>query len=1016
MLGHVYTRRGSTTTRGNCQLIVLSTIFVDNRSHQLSTVSTLEDTGLHAPRSIAVVDFSNLAYVSDRSLPADLINVLSQSGSALIRALVKDNNLQVVAHPHDPATVVEASIRAAPRRQPSIKAAKGFGRRKNFRKTEPTLGEAEVPGEKEKNEPQDVPASCTLIDPKLNMTLAPETIRAVEALQTSLDATQMWRIVAVRPYASSSEPDFNDDLVMEQIRDYGVAALAAEEDEDEDEANESGAWNDDQSESGIPRASSVYALGAETASNFSKDDIRSVANLTLGGDSSVPELAKLDDDDTKRTTEVITDEQVITNARKWWVWMTWSLTWYIPSFTLSLGGMKRDDIRMAWREKVALVILILLLSGMIIFIILGLGPVLCPNLNYFSPEEVSLSHNTPDDLYASLRGIVYDITAFSNSNHGGNALSDQDNMVLAVTTLNNIVDPMFPPYFPVDCAGLTTTQITLPAYNSSSVLPVIYTHTISPSQPNPAAPELANANFYVATVLPRLKGMVKGTLSYEMDSMTGFLQNQSRIIRVINDNYYDISDYVAYYNLYNQYNPDVLFLPTAVYQLFTDTSLGMDITSNFNSISFSNRNAVVNCLNNVFYIGKVDYRNSPRCTVTNDILLAGAVIMVFVIFCKFLASLQLGAKRHPEELDKFVIVQVPCYTEDEESLAKTINSVTALEYDDKRKLLFIIADGMIIGSGNDRPTPRIVLDILGVDPKYDPEPVALRSVGAGSKQLNYGKVYSGLYEYQGRIVPFIVVVKVGKPSEMNRPGNRGKRDSQIILMSFLNTVHDDLPMSPLQIELFHQIKNIIGVHPYFYEFILMVDADTEVAPDALTRLMACTVHDSKIMGICGETGLANEEKSFTTMIQVYEYYISHHLSKAFESLFGSVTCLPGCFCMYRIRGANKGSPLIASKKVIDDYSVNIVDTLHKKNLLSLGEDRYLTTLMMKHFPHNKMTFTPDAKCRTVAPDQWSILLSQRRRWINSTVHNLAELLFLPQLCGFCCFSCDSLSFWISLVH
>jgi chitin synthase len=29
------------------------------------------------------------------------------------------------------------------------------------------------------------------------------------------------------------------------------------------------------------------------------------------------------------------------------------------------------------------------------------------------------------------------------------------------------------------------------------------------------------------------------------------------------------------------------------------------------------------------------------------------------------------------------------------------------------------------------------------------------------------------------------------------------------------------------------------------------------------------------------------------MIQVYEYYISHHLSKAFESLFGSVTCLPG---------------------------------------------------------------------------------------------------------------------------
>jgi chitin synthase len=31
---------------------------------------------------------------------------------------------------------------------------------------------------------------------------------------------------------------------------------------------------------------------------------------------------------------------------------------------------------------------------------------------------------------------------------------------------------------------------------------------------------------------------------------------------------------------------------------------------------------------------------------------------------------------------------------------------------------------------------------------------------------------------------------------------------------------------------------------------------------------------------------------------VFEYYISHHLTKAFESVFGGVTCLPGCFSMY----------------------------------------------------------------------------------------------------------------------
>ena len=108
--------------------------------------------------------------------------------------------------------------------------------------------------------------------------------------------------------------------------------------------------------------------------------------------------------------------------------------------------------------------------------------------------------------------------------------------------------------------------------------------------------------------------------------------------------------------------------------------------------------------------------------------------------------------------------------------------------------------------------------------------------------------------------------------------------------------------------------------------------------------------------------------------------------------------------MYRLRTADKHQPLIISDKVIDDYSVCDVDTLHKKNLLSLGEDRYLTTLMTKHFPSMSNKFIAAAKCKTAAPESWSVLLSQRRRWINSTIHNLVELMRLRDMCGFCCFS------------
>ena len=108
--------------------------------------------------------------------------------------------------------------------------------------------------------------------------------------------------------------------------------------------------------------------------------------------------------------------------------------------------------------------------------------------------------------------------------------------------------------------------------------------------------------------------------------------------------------------------------------------------------------------------------------------------------------------------------------------------------------------------------------------------------------------------------------------------------------------------------------------------------------------------------------------------------------------------------MYRLRSPIKNTPLLIHDSIIDSYSDINLDTLHKKNLLALGEDRYLTTLMLKNFPKMKTNFTPDAICETHVPESFSVLLSQRRRWINSTIHNLFELLTLNNMCGFCIFS------------
>ncbi|KIJ57290.1 glycosyltransferase family 2 protein [Sphaerobolus stellatus SS14] len=702
--------------------------------------------------------------------------------------------------------------------------------------------------------------------------------------------------------------------------------------------------------------------------------------------------------------QTVVEEIPTSRSRRVWVIMVWMATWWMPSFLLHhVGRMKRSDIRFAWREKFTICLIIFMICGAILFYIIVFGRLLCPNFDKAWTISDVGTHQGTNDLWVAIQGSVYDITNFQGDH------SDIPAEPASKSLIQQLGGQDLTQYFPVPlvlgCSGLVTNPLLAFRLKNSTIFIPQAVHT-SGAQQTAQGTKLDSEDWYTERFLPKITQYRKGPVVYEKSTILNEANNGDRIWAIWHKEIFDLTDYFNSISIFqgdNAYN----FLDSSITDLFKQQP-GQDISTELDqamaALDDTKRSQTNACLRNTFFVGELDFRKTPRCQVQNILLVLFSSLIVATIGAKFFAALQLTGKRNPEMQDKFVICQVPCYTEGEESLRRTTDSLVALRYDDKRKLMFFICDGNIIGSGNERTTPRILLDILGVDPKLDPEPLLFKSVGEGSKQLNYGKVYSGLYEFEGHVVPYVVVVKVGKPSERSRPGNRGKRDSQILLMHYLNRVHFDAPMSPLELEIYHQMRNVIGIDPAFYEYIFMVDADTTVEPESLNRLVAVSADDSRIIGVCGETKLDNEEGSWWTMIQVYEYYISHHLAKAFESLFGSVTCLPGCFSLYRIRTADKGRPIIISNRIIDEYSDGNVDTLHKKNLLSLGEDRYLTTLMMKHFPTYKTKFTPDAIAHTIAPDKWSVLLSQRRRWINSTVHNLCELIFLPELCGFCCFS------------
>jgi chitin synthase len=707
----------------------------------------------------------------------------------------------------------------------------------------------------------------------------------------------------------------------------------------------------------------------------------------------------------------------VSGSRKRWMFVVYMMTWLIPDFVIRLvGRIKRPDVRIAWREKLAINMLIWLSCAFVIFLMIGFPMLICPTQHVYSAAELTSFNGKGADAYVAIRGVVYDLGDFI-PHHYPNIIPQKNLEKYAGKDATNL--------FPVQVSALCT-GINGPIhpgvqlnYRSSNYTASPVNNVVSNTDLNAQYHDFrwftndSRKDWWYEQQVFLKSNYMKGRVGFSPQYLKT-LAEKGDSIAYINNRVYDLSQYIPGGRDTKPPPPgqeddplpkDPNFMDDGIVSIFRVQS-GKDIGKYWDGLQMDpvKKYNMKVCLDNLFYVGELDTRNSAKCLFAKYFLLAISILLVSVIGFKFLAALQFSRKTDPENIDKFIICTVPAYTEDEESLRRAIDSAARMKYDDKRKLLVIICDGMIIGQGNDKPTPRIVLDILGVPEATDPDPLSFESLGEGQRQHNMGKCYSGLYEVMGHIVPFLVVVKVGRPSEVSKPGNRGKRDSQMLLMRFLNRVHYNLPMSPLELEMHHQVRNIIGVNPTFYEFLLQIDADTSVAPDAATRFVAAFLHDTRLIAVCGETALTNAKSSFVTMMQVYEYYISHNLTKAFESLFGSVTCLPGCFSMYRIRAAETGKPLFVSKEVVEAYQEIRVDTLHMKNLLHLGEDRYLTTLLLKFHSKYKTKYTMRAHAWTVAPDDWSVFMSQRRRWINSTVHNLIELIPLQQLCGFCCFS------------
>ena len=657
--------------------------------------------------------------------------------------------------------------------------------------------------------------------------------------------------------------------------------------------------------------------------------------------------------------------------------------------------LMRKEAKQAWREKVAIFIIMMLCCGAFIAISGVIPMFVCRETRIFTMDEIQARVNGvagPTDDWTVIYGVIYDVENYQNIHPGGSSGVKE--------YIGKDASKMFPrrppAELPLRCLNLDKNVpdgLVCSSFDEVDQLVNLECHT--------DVVGFSGVNKYLGHYERGLLAHKPSDLKMDADmhwvSIYDRVYNVTGYLNLIQDETtgkYDFDSDNAY--LHDDLNTMI------------KNTMGEDATSVYEALY--DDDVALSCLDDLFYVGIVDGQPNIYCHILSlvmyVIMIAITGVLAIQCLCSILYIVRFKRTIKRDDTRSKIIIMVPCYNEGDKELRKTIDSVMDTSYPDDNKVLLVIADGNITGKGERMSTPETLAKIFGYKTDSKGKVYSCKSIGDLTE--NRATIQYGIYKEAGKELKFIVIVKVGVPIEAGSPraGNRGKRDSQLLFSGLLNRYHHGRALNDLD----KAIKNTLDRLQLPLDeirFLMAIDADTRIDRESLSQMTYSMNKNDRILALCGETKVDNKSQSWVTMIQVFEYYTNHHMKKAFESAFGCVTCLPGCFTMYRLF-SDDGRPLLSCDDVYQRYATNNVKTLHEKNLYHLGEDRMLTTLLLRYFPDMKLSFVPEAFCYTIVPHTFSILLSQRRRWINSTFHNMLELLRVNTMCGVCCFSMKSI--------
>ncbi len=155
------------------------------------------------------------------------------------------------------------------------------------------------------------------------------------------------------------------------------------------------------------------------------------------------------------------------------------------------------------------------------------------------------------------------------------------------------------------------------------------------------------------------------------------------------------------------------------------------------------------------------------------------------------------------------------------------------------------------------------------------------------------------------------------------------------------------------------------------DVLVYVDSDSFLLPGALRKIVQ-GLADPTVAAVAGHTDVENAGVNVLTQMQDVRYYVSYRVMKAAESLFGAVSCCPGCFSAYRT---------VCVLDVLDRW-------LHQRFLgrrVTFGDDRSLTNFLLRRY---RVLYDCEALATTIVPDRWRKYVVQQCRWKRSWIREL----------------------------